>query len=160
MGLLDKITTASGDGGGNYAKKGRHVLELTRVTYRDESSPLGAGFNFDGKVLATNNPDAHTVGDVIRGNCIFSNPKMVENNLARMRRILAAFATSAKGEKVRESEITPKKVLELTGEDQPLVGTIVVVNGSERKGNNGNVYTLYEAEVPGQADLKAAGLTD
>ena len=82
------------------------------------------------------------------------NFKFAEPDLARMRRCLAAAATSQAGKPVSEAEAA-KQTKELVGVNQPLVGAIVTIAGIEgpQSKDPTKSFTKYECEVPTASDL-------
>lgn len=157
MGLLDSISTATGGPSSLYLKGGRHVIQITRVNFREGDGDLGPSFRIDGQLLKTTNEEHATdVGNTVTCNDAF---KFKKESLARMRRMLTAALSAAEGRKATEAEITSKKAEELCGPDQPLVGAVVAIVGVTKKNKTtGTPYTLYEAVIPNDHDLEGVDL--
>lgn len=178
MSLLDHVLRNNTP---DYAKGGRHVVRLTRAYMRDpteDPSVTKPGGGFDGEVLHSSRSDTPK-GRTIRANASFRFP---DSDLPRMRKGAAACMTSKTATAINEMNFNLvqaageedkayqgriiAEVKRIFGPEQPAAGAIVVFNCTERKGRGGdlrpdgspNVYTLFQIEIPNEADLKNAGL--
>lgn len=151
MSLLDGITSAKGGAGANYLRKGRHLLRISRMAWREESADLAAQFRLDGMVVATTG-DQEMVNNTGTANVNFG--KFKTSSLTNVRRICRVVKEVLDGQSVSESDIN-RDVVEnqLCGPKQPAVGAFVVILGIEKTSKDGNQYTTYEAEVPNERDL-------
>ena len=171
MGLLDTLATAQGVASANYLRaipqdddfipdtdaKARTVIKISRVTFREPNEEKTTyAFRVDGEILGSTNPRHQAeVGFTGTMNLGF---RYAKEDLAKMRRALSAAGTSlgiGKGAdgKMTEAEAAERR-LELLGEAQPLVGAIVTVVTSVKKGKK---FTHYEVEVPSASDLALLG---
>jgi len=155
MSLLDMI--ASSDAGSpeaNYLRGGRHVIKISRVTWRDPTPKQPkASFRIDGEILKTNSAaHADQIGMQGTMNLGFRYP---ESDGPRAKRALRACLEAATGDKVAESVLTSAKIKELIGETQPLRDAIIVVMGNEapQEKDKSKTFTKYEVEVPTLRDL-------
>lgn len=175
MALLDQILSAQGNTSANYLKgNARTLIKVERMELRDPSKNaqvVKPGFNVDGQILWSS--DAQNQKGVIgRANDSFKFP---QSALARVRRCVAAAATSKFAKPVDEATfgIAQNKgeddrsyanrivaeVDRLLGSQQPLKGALLTIITTEnRNKTTGSTYTLFEAVVPTEDDLKAAGL--
>lgn len=158
MGLLDHLATADGTPAANYLQGGRTLLKISRINFREATAKLPRNaFRIDGEIVKSTNPKhKEQLGQQGTMNLNFKFP---DQDLAKMRRALAAAATSkglGKGEDglCTEAEAATR-ANELIGQDQPLVGAYVVINAveKEQKSNKEKVFTHYEVEVPTEADV-------
>lgn len=165
MGLLDEIEKGKGAPVANYARTGRHIVELTRVSFTEGGVDDGkASFSMDGRViLSLNAPEPHQPGEVVR---VSEGFKFPSSGLARIRRALRAAQSSKEGRDIPESEITGARARELCAMDQPLVGAIVAFQLTHRVGKEarklppdhpdaGKGYDLFEVEVLSSFDEAA-----
>lgn len=158
MSLLDMIGDAEGTPAANYLRGGRTVVKISRAIFRESTPKLPRNsFRIDGEILGSTNPDiAAQVGMQGTMNLNF---KFADQDLAKMRRALAAAATSkgigsGPGGECSEAEAS-KRSKELIGAEQPLVGALVTVVAVEKpqKQAKDKVFTHYEVEVPNETDL-------
>lgn len=157
--LLDNLVSADGQPSANYVQgTGRTVGKVRRVTYREPSASIPKpSFRVDVEILkSTIDKHAAQVGFTATVNLGFRFP---EPDLARMRRMLAAMATSAEGEVVSEATAA-SRVKEFIGDAQPLTGAVItIVSLSEpQKGDKNKTFTKFEIEVPSDADLDGIDL--
>ena len=161
MGLLDGIENAQGFAAANYLRGGRTLVEITRVSFTeaDGVKSTKTTFRVDGRVLHSTNPTENPVGVTKTVNVGFKFPDSARPNMVRI--LMALLSSKEGGRLVKQSEINKAKVLELTGEDQPLIGTVIAFDAVEdRKAsrvspkNPDGVFTKYEASVPGDADVR------
>lgn len=172
MGLLDMIGEADGTPSANYLKGGRHVVKISRATFREPSAKIPrASFRVDGEILKSTNPKHQAqVGQTGTMNLGFKFPN---DDLARMRRALAAAGTSqgiGTGEdSVMGEAEAAKRATELTGDKQPLVGAIVVIEADEKPKKaarekdpatlkSDDFFTTYEVSLPTDKDLDGLNL--
>lgn len=161
--LLDMIATADGTPSSNYLGGGRHVVKISRVTWREPTAKVPrSAFRIDGEILkSTSAKHANEIGQTGTMNLNFKFPN---DDLARMRRALSAAGSSACIGSGEDGDMTEdeaaKRALELTAEDQPLVGAIVtiVANESPQKGDPSKSFTKYEVVVPTESDLTGIDL--
>lgn len=159
MGLLDHLANAEGTPAANYLQGGRTVLKLSRASFREATAKLPRNsFRIDGEILKSTSPThKEQIGQQATMNLNF---KFADQDLAKMRRALAAAATSkgigtAEDGRCTEAEAATR-ANEFVGQDQPLVGAIVTVNAVEKPQKNtpGKAFTHYEVEVPSASDLE------
>lgn len=157
MSLLDSIGTAEGGPARNYLKGGRTLGRIRAASFRDATAKLPkSAFRLDIEIVAsTNAKHAEETGQTGTMNLGFKYP---EQDLACMRRALAAALSSKEGRQVTEKEAA-EKAKELVGETQPLVGALVVIEAVEKpkKKNPSEKFTQYEVFVPSESDLKLLG---
>lgn len=155
MSLLDNIVDAKGAPSANYLKgTGRTVGRIRRVSWREPTAEKRANFRVDVEILKSSVPQhAAEVGTTATMSLNFRYP---DEDLARMRRALAAAETSATGDAVLESTINKAKADKLCGPTQPLVGAVVTIATITKPQvkNPTNEFTKYELEVPSEADLE------
>lgn len=178
MALLDSIMNATGESTPNYGKKGTYIGRLRRMRLRDPSEPganpdLKPGFRVDIDVIHCSRPEGDfNPGDI----ATFTDPfKFVQTALARVRRAAANSLASKTGKQVSEANFGLVKadgetdaafasrvkgeISRILGADQPCNGAIVKIVATEGKNQKtGTPYTLFDLEVPSEADLKIAGL--
>ena len=178
MGLMDKVMTSNGGTSNPYGRAGFHIIRVERITVREATADLKAAFMVDGRVLFTDREGGeYKTGSVIR----FQDPcRYPDRTAALIRRVVHAgkkslFAMQGKTDKIDEMDLglTRKEgesddafaarvgaeANRLVGPDQPLVGSILVINATEKKNRNtGAPYTLFEPAVPAKDDLIRAGL--
>lgn len=182
MGLLDRVMAAS-DQGGNFAYLGgtpdgaRSVCKVIRMQLRDPATDdkiTKAAFNCDVEILHT------TLPDVAKGSVLRVNPPATytDSLMACFRRFTLAAKTSKEGvaatptlgleqkDGEKDKEFATRVGAEygrLVGDAQPLAGSIITVISTRRVGKQKEDgtrggYTLYEALVPNEQDLRNAGL--
>lgn len=166
------IGEADGTPSANYLKGGRHVVKIARATFREPSAKIPrASFRIDGEILKSTNPKhAAQVGQTGTMNLGFKFPN---DDLARMRRALSAGGTSqgiGTGEdSVMGEAEAAKRALELTGDKQPLVGAIIVIEADEKLKKpardkdpatlkSDDYFTTYEVSLPTDKDLDGLNL--
>lgn len=152
--LLDQMSSAKGLPPTVYLTEGRTVLSLVSLYWREPNSNLDrpqASFKIVGSIIKTSSP-VHTRGQIVT----ISRPfKFVQDDLAAMRRDLAAIATSMQlgsGEDGYCSEDEANtRAKEFVGPTNPLRGAIFVVDAFTK---NGKPFTHYVVQVPGASDLE------
>lgn len=158
MSLLDTIGSAEGSPARNYLRGGRTVGRIRAVSFRDSTPKFPkAAFRVDIEILGSTNPKhAGEKGQTACMNLSFRYP---EQDLAIMRRALAAAASSKEGKVVTEPEAAAR-AKEFVGETQPLVGALVAIEALEKpkKKNPNETFTQYELQKPTENDLVLAGL--
>ncbi len=161
--LLDMIADADGTPSANYLKGGRTTLKVSRLTFREPTAKIPrASFRIDGEILSsTNEKHQAQIGQAGTMNLSFKFPN---DDLARMRRALAAIATS-KGAGAGEEGLclegeAAARAAEFCGPKQPLTGAVVTVVAQEdpQRGDPNKTFTKYEAVVPTEKDLEGAAL--
>ena len=140
--LLDGITTAKGDASANYLGKGRHIVKITRLVWREETPELAAQFRIDAQLMHTNG-DTKQLGTIVTANVNFGRVK--SSSLANVRRLCRVIQETISGKPTTEGHVTPAVVNALVGPDQPAVGALIIVNGIEKANKEtGKPYTTYE----------------
>ena len=153
MSLLDGITNAKGDASANYLGKGRHIVKITRLAWREETPDLAAQFRLDGQLMHTNG-DPNSLGTVVTANVNFGRFK--SSSLANVRRMCRVIEETVSSKPVTEGHITKAVVDRLTGPHQPAVGALIVINGIEKANKEtGKPYTTYECAVLNADDIRA-----
>jgi hypothetical protein len=137
MGLLDSIDKAVGTPTANYARKGRHIVKITRVSFSEGGLEDKPNFRVDGQVIHSYlTDDPHQPGETVT---VSEGMKFPASGMARTRRALAAMAS------LDESEVTPAKAKELVGPKQPCVGSVVAFELLERTSKEKKTpYTVFE----------------
>lgn len=103
--------------------------------------------------------DEDTVADSTRSIFVKLNvPKMRMANIGKIRNFVRAATSSLLGQPVKLDDIGEQHIEESAGEDQPLTGAVLVIEGYNKDKADGSPFTHYRVSVPSEDELKAAGL--